>query len=227
MNILRTLFNNTWDSLSDSFSLLWSKLSHILLPATLILLFLGIALWVVNYISDKFGILIKKVKIDGIFDKILAPTLKLTGTKINSHSLIVNSVRWFLIAAVLIAAMDMADLHEVINFFNSAIGYIPNLFVAALIIIAGSMLANLAATVVKLVSKNSFDSTAKVAVNALALLAALCQLVSPLVSSLSHFIEQLSLSRLQSDVLFIGILVIALLASKKVVSKTVENLYNS
>lgn len=227
MNILNTMTSNAWDSLSTSFNLLWSKISPILLPLILVLIFLGIGLWVAGFVGDKVGAIIKKSKIDSLLDRVLEPALKITGTKINPTGVIAGGIKWFLIALVLIAALDLADLHGVIGFVNNIIGYLPNVFVAALILIAGSMLANLAGTIVGFVSKSSFPTTAKGAVNALAFIAAFSQLVTPIIGSLSNFVGGLSLSNLQADVLFIGIIVLALLASKGAVTRTVENLYKN
>lgn len=227
MNILRVATVDAVNSLHHSFNLLWSKVSPILLPLVLIVIFLSIGLLVANFISDKVGSIVKKIKIDHILDKIIAPVLKLTGTRIHSSSIIVGSVRWFLIGVVLIASFDLADLKSVINFFNQGLSYLPNIFASALIIIVGSLIADLASAIVSAVSKNHFASTAKVAVNALALIAAFSQLVTPIIGSLNQFIGHLSLSKLQADVLFIGVLVLALLASKNVIGKTVENLYKS
>lgn len=227
MKILNAITTNAWESLGSSFNLLWSKLSPILVPLAFILVFLAIGLYLAGFIGDKVAVLVKKSKIDTLLDRVLAPTLKFTGTKVSSATLINGTIKWFLIALVLIAALDLADFHGVISFIGQIIGYLPNVFVAALIIIAGSMLADLAAYLVSLITKNGFSSTARVAVNALALIAALSQIVTPIIGSLSQFIGQLSLSKLQADVLFIGLIVLALFASKGAVTKIVENLYKS
>jgi len=223
MNVLNTIMNSTLDSLSHSFNLLWSKVSPILLPLLLVLVFSGIGLWLAGFISDKIGALIKKIRVDSLLDKVLAPTLKITGTKINASSVIINSVRWFLVALILIAALDLANLDNVTDFISQIISYLPNVLVAALILIAGSMLGNLAHTIAGFVSKNGFSTTAKVAVNALAFIAAIGQLVTPIVGSLNQAIGQLSLSKMQADVLVIGLIVLALFASKNAIAKTVEN----
>ena len=227
MDILKVVTTDAVGSLQHSFNMLWSKLSPILLPLVLIVIFMSIGLWLANFISDKIGAIVKKSKLDVVLDRIMAPVLKFTGTKVNSLGIILGSVRWFLIATVLIAALDLAGLGSVIDFFNQILAYLPNIFVSALILIAGSMLANLASAIVSTVSKNGFSTTAKVAVNALALIAALSQLVTPIVGSLSQFIGHLNLPKLQADVLFVGVLVLALLASKNAVTKTVENLYKT
>ncbi|MBI3590017.1 MAG: hypothetical protein HY094_01400 [Candidatus Melainabacteria bacterium] len=227
MNILKAVTTDTVTSLHHGFNLLWSKISPILLPLILILVFLSIGLWVANFLSDKIGALVKKAKLDDLLDRIFAPVLKLTGTKINSSSMIQGTIKWFLIGTVLIAALDLADLKSVINFLNQILSYLPSVFIAALILAVGSMVSNLAAVIVGTVSKGNFATTAKVAVNVLAFIAALSQLVTPIIGSLGQFIGHLSLSKLQADVLFVGVLVLALLASKNAVAKTVESLYKT
>ena len=227
MTILKTIPIEVIGGLQHSFNLLWSKISHLLLPLILIVVFLSIGLWVVNFVSDKIGGLVKKSKVDNLLDRILAPVLEMTGTKVNPSGIIIGSIRWFLIAVVLIAALDMADLKSVIGFFNQALGYLPSLFVAALILIVGSLMADLAGAIVGTVIKGNFVTTAKVAVNVLAFIAALSRLVTPIIGSLSQFIGHLSLSKLQADVLFIGVLVLILFASRNAVTKTVENLYKT
>ena len=227
MDIFKAVTTDAVNSLQHSFNLLWSTISPILLPLFLIVLFLSIGLWIANFISDQIGALVKKSKIDTFLDRITAPVLKLTGTKVNSSGLITGAIRWFLIALVLVAALDLADLNSVVDFFKQILSYLPHIFASALIIIVGSLLANLAAAVVGTVSKGNFTATAKVAVNALAFIAALSQLVTPIVGSLSQFVGNLNLSKLQADVLFVGILVLALLASRNAVTKVVENLYKT
>lgn len=227
MNILKGISTNAWDSLSHSFNMLWSILSPILLPLVFVLVFLAIGLWIAEFLGDKLGTLVKKSNVDSFIDKVLAPVLEITETKINTANVINGTIKWFLIGMVLIAGLEMADLDGVLSFFSLVVHYLPSIFSAALIILAGSMLANLAGTVVGFVSSGNFPTTARVAVNALALITALSLVITPIVGSLSKFIGNLALSRMQSDVLFVGLIILALLASKNVVTKTVENLYKT
>lgn len=227
MTILKSLPVDVIGALQHSFNMLWAKISHLLLPIILIVVFLSIGLWVVNFVSDKIGILVKKSKVDDFLNKVIAPVLEMTGTKINLSGVITESIRWFLIAVVLVAAFDMANLNSVIGFFNQILSYLPNVFVAALILIVGSLLANLAGFIVGMIMKGNFITTAKVAVSVLAFIAALAKIVTPIIGSLSQFIGHLSLSKLQADVLFIGVLVLVVYASRNAVTKTVENLYKT
>ncbi len=227
MSAFNGILTHAWTSLHASLGLLWSKVSPVLLPLLLILIFLAVGLWIAGFVSEKLAAVIKKSKLDTLLDKILAPTLKLAGTKVSSSSIVSGAVKWFFIAAVVIAALDLADLPQVIGFFNQAIAYLPNIFAATLIIVVGSLLGNLAATVVKFIAGNGNShlvNTAKATVNVLAFIAALNQLVTPIVVSFNQFIGHLGLSHLQADVLFIGVVVLVLLGSKSALIKTVEGL---
>jgi hypothetical protein len=230
METLKGILTNGWHSLDASFDLLWSKVSPVVLPLVLILIFLAVGLWLSGFISDKLGALIKKSKVDTLTDGLLSPVFKFTGTKVSASGVISLAIKWFLIATVIVAALDLANLGSVIDFFNQVLGYLPNIVIAALIIIVGSLVANLASYIVGIIYKNGKDNLttiAKVAVNALAFIAALSQVATPVVNSFSQFIGQLSLSKLQADVLFIGIIVLVLLASKNAINKTIESWYKS
>ena len=230
MNTLKAISNEALSSLHASFDLLWSKVSHLFPSILFVLAVLSIGLIVADFLSDKISLLIKKSRLDILLDKVIAPTSKLTGVKINVSAIIGATVKWFLTATVALAALDLADLHEVVNFFNQAIGYLPNIFIAALIVIVGSLIANLAVAIIKLISKsekNGLTTTAKLAVNSLALIAAMGSLATPLIGSLNQLVGHLGLSHLPGDVLFLGILILILFTSKNAVSKTVAGLYKS
>ena len=226
MDMLKEALSDAWGSLHASFDLLWSKLSPILFPIVLIVIFLGVGLWVAGFISDKVGALIKKSKIDSLVDKVIHPISKLSGTKVSASGVISGTVKWFLIATVLIAALDLASLHSVIDFFNNTVKFLPNVLAAALIVIVGSMLGSLAAYIVDAVSKGegNIANIAQAAVNTLAFIAALSLLVTPVMASFSQFTAGLNLSSLQADVFVIGVLLLILLASKNAITKTIEGL---
>lgn len=229
MKLLKGILADAWSSLDSSFELLWRTVSPILLDIVVALLVLAIGLTLAGFIGDKFGVLLKKVKIGDLLDRIIFnPLSKHTGIKISASHLIGEVVKWFLIATVLIAGLDLANLTKVIDFFKQILAYLPSIITAVLIVTVGSILANFTGNVVKLITKkDNLTTTSKVAVNILAFIAALGQLVTPIVASLSGFIGALSLSKLQSDILFIGVLVIVLLASRSTVTKAVESLYKT
>lgn len=226
MNTLTTIALNAWDSIHDSFGMLWSKVFGVVPDIGVAVVVLAIGLTIASLISDKVGVILRKSKVGEILDSVvIKPVSALTGVKINATHTLVLSVRWFLIATVVLAALDLAKMHKVIDFFHSVLAYLPNLIVAALIVAVGSMIAKLAASLVSAITKkDNMSHIAGVAVKVFAYIAALSHLATPLVSSFSGFVGDLGLSKLQADALFIGVILLVLLGSKKAVTTTVSGL---
>lgn len=227
MKALSHIWNHVWNSVDHSFDFLWSKLAPILPKLALVVLVLIVGLWLAHFLSDFIASIIKKSKIGDLIDKhILVHVNKVIAHRASSVGLISGTIKWFLIANVLLAALDLAGLRHVIDFVNNTLGYFPNIIASVLIVLVGSLLSSFAGTVVSYVSKkDAHAATARVAVSIFAFIAALGQLITPIVALLNKFVAQLSLSSLQANVLFIGVIVLALYASKDLVAKTVTNLY--
>lgn len=58
-------------------------------------------------------------------------------------------VKWFLVIAFFLAASDVLGLKEVANFLNSILGYIPNIFVAAIILLIAALVADFLEKLIK------------------------------------------------------------------------------
>ena len=94
--------------------------------------------------------------------------------------------------------------------------------------LVGSLIAKLASGIVGGITKDTnITRIARISVNAFALLAALTHLVTPLAASFNGFMGSLSLSGLQADAAFIGVLLVVLFANRNAVTKTVDSLLNS
>ncbi len=227
MNALHGILTSVWSNLQASFKLVWSVVSPVLLPLLAVIILLVAGLWVAGFIGDKIAVLVKKGKIDDGLDKVLFSHFsKLAGVKINASDLIGTAVHWFLTAVVLIAALNFVHLSGVVDFLKQALGYVPHAIVGALIIAVGTVVADFAVYVVKFITKSeNWQTTVRLAVNLFAIVAALGHLITPLAGSITEFLGQLGLSGTQGNALFIGVLVLILLASKNVVTKTVEKLY--
>ena len=227
MNALHGILTGIWSNLQASFKLVWSVVSPHLLPLVSVIILLVAGLWIAGFIGEKIGIVIKKGKIDDGLDKVLFSHFsKLTGVKVNASDLIGEAVHWFLSAVVLIAALNFVHLSGVVDFLRQALGYVPHAMIAALIVAVGTVVADFAAYVVRFITKSeNWLTTVRLAVNLFALVAALGHLITPLIGSITHFLGQLSLTGTQGNALFIGVLVVVLLASKGAVTKAIEKLY--
>ena len=227
MNALHGILTSVWNNLQASFKLVWSVLSPALLPLLTVIILLVVGLWIAGFIGDKIGIIIKKGKIDDGLDKVLFSHFsKLVGVKVSASGLLGSAVHWFLTAVVLIAALNFVHLSSVVDFLRQALGYVPHAIVGALIIAVGTVVADFAVYVVKFVTKSeNWLTTVRLAVNLFAIVAALGHLITPLAGSINQFVGHLGLSGSHGNALFIGGLVLILLASKNVVTKAIEKLY--
>ncbi|OGI18903.1 MAG: hypothetical protein A3B68_06680 [Candidatus Melainabacteria bacterium RIFCSPHIGHO2_02_FULL_34_12] len=230
MKLVNGILTDVWGSLQASFKLLWSAVSPILLPLILVLVVLVLGLWISGFLGNKIAVILKKAKIDDVLDKILFSHLsKLTGIDVSASALIGDAVKWFLTATVIITALDLAGLVSVIGFIHSAIHYLPSIFIAVLIVLVGALISDFVVVIVKYLTnsdKGHLITTSRLAVNLFALIAALHHLLAPLAGSFNHLLNNvLALTQSQTNALFIGLLVLILLASKNIVTKTVETLY--
>ena len=227
MNALYGILTSVWNNLQASFKLVWSVVSPHLLPLVIVIILIVAGLWIAGFIGDQIGVIIKKAKIDDGLDKVLFSHFsKLVGVKVSASGLIGEAVHWFLTATVLIAALNFVHLSRVVDFLRQALGYVPHAIVAALIVAVGTVVADFAAYVAKFITKSeNWLTTVRLTINMFALFAALGHLITPLAGSINHFLGQLSLSGTQGSALFIGVLVVILLASKNAITKAIEKLY--
>jgi small-conductance mechanosensitive channel len=87
--------------------------------------------------------LIDLLKVDAVIEKMGArPYFDRAGIRLDSGRFIGQLVFWFLALAFLLAASDILGLRGVTETIRNLLGYIPNVIVAALILLASVLLAN-------------------------------------------------------------------------------------
>jgi small-conductance mechanosensitive channel len=164
---------------------LWTRLINFLpfLVGALAVFILG---WIV---AVGLGRLVTKIlvllRINEAFEKIsgLRSTLERAGLDLNVPRFLGEIVKWFLIIVALMAAADILQLEAVSSFLNDVIAYIPQIVIAAIILVIGAVFGNFVYRVTRSsVSAAQFShsgtiaSTVKWAVYIFAILAALAQL---------------------------------------------------
>jgi hypothetical protein len=144
---------------------------------------------------------IKKLKIDSALEKtIFQPVSQNLGIKINTSKVFGELTKWFILIVVFIAAADVAKLTQVTDFFNEVLFYLPNVFVAVLILVVASLLATFVSNMISTLVKDDlgyFSGLAKVAIYTFGILASL---------------HQLQISRPLVEILFTGIVATCVLA---------------
>jgi small-conductance mechanosensitive channel len=179
------MITQSWaDVTIQSFQVLWGGFIGFLpkLIGALIIFLIGwaIAIGLQRLIEQ----IVKVLKIDALLEKLgMGKGLEKAGFKLHVGRWLGLLVKWFLIIVFLMAATDILGLTEVTSFLSSVVYYIPNVIVAALILLvavwaAGVMqkiiLAGASATNIK--AANLSANIAKWSIVVFGLLAALTQL---------------------------------------------------
>jgi hypothetical protein len=112
------------------------------LVAALIVFFVGWAIAIaIGRVVEKLLVILR---INQAFENIkgLKEAAGRASLKINIPLLIGEIVKWFLIVVTLLAATDILGLQEVSGFLREVLAYIPNVVVAALILVIAVVLGN-------------------------------------------------------------------------------------
>ncbi len=87
--------------------------------------------------------IVRALKIDMLLSKLeLEQTLERAGWKLNAGAFVGGLVKWFFIIAFLLASAEILGLTQVSDFLAGVLMYIPNVFVAAVILILAALAAN-------------------------------------------------------------------------------------
>jgi hypothetical protein len=155
-------------------------------PALILAIVIFLIGWLIaSLIGKAVAHLISLLKLDSLLSRTgVDATLSRAGFRLNSAAFIGGLVKWFIILVFLVASLDILGLTEVTLFLRQVVlVYLPNVIVAAFILLAGSVLAELANKVVRggaaaahAKDSNFLGSVAKWAIWIFTILIALSQL---------------------------------------------------
>ncbi len=147
------------------------------------------------------GAMVEKLRLDVALEKtLLLPIAKNLGIRLNVAKLFEGLAQWFVLIIVFISAADIANLNQVNDFLNEVLMYLPNVFVAVIILLVASLLATFVANLITTSFKDELgylSGIARVAIFTFAILAAM---------------NQLQISRPLVEILFTGIVATCVLA---------------
>jgi hypothetical protein len=121
-------------------------------PALILAIVIFLIGWLIaSLIGKAVAHLISLLKLDSLLARTgVDATLSRAGFRLNSGAFIGGLVKWFIILVFLVASLDILGLTEVTLFLRQVVlVYLPNVIVAAFILLAGSVLADLANKVVR------------------------------------------------------------------------------
>jgi mechanosensitive ion channel-like protein len=177
----------TFAPIQDIGQALLSLLSEVLLFLPRLLTFAVILLVgyiVARIVRDLLTKLLHVVHFDAIADRAgVSRALERAGTRMDAARVLALVVFWWIFLVFIEMAVNSLGLVDVTAFINSVLAYVPNVFVAILILIVGALLANVVAGAVRgaaaeagLTTAGLLASVARWAVLVFAFLAALTQL---------------------------------------------------
>jgi hypothetical protein len=124
------------------------------------------------------------LRIDELFGRLeLQSSFERFGIRLHVGKLLGWIVKWFFIIVALVASTDILGWNQVTDYLREVVGYVPNVIVAVIILLAGILLANFVRNVVKtameaagLSSADFLSGIAKWAILLFSFMAALVQL---------------------------------------------------
>lgn len=129
----------TWgDATTNALQVVWQNVI-VSLPNILLALILFFVGWILAVVAQKVVVQIfKALKVDQGLEKLGAgDTLSKAGLKLDVGKWVGFLVKWFFIFVALLAASDVLKLSAVTDFFKEVVLYIPDIVVAAVILIVG------------------------------------------------------------------------------------------
>jgi small-conductance mechanosensitive channel len=134
----------TWgDVLVVSFQELWSGVITFI-PKLLIAVIIFIVGWIIAVALGKLvNQIVRLFKVDKLFQALGAEeSLVKAGFRLDTGAFVGGLVRWFLIVVFLVAAIDVLGLSQVNIFLREVVlAYLPNVIVAALILVVAAFVA--------------------------------------------------------------------------------------
>ncbi len=172
------------DIVRTSLLTLWTGVAGFVpkLIAAVVVFLIG---WLVATLLGKVAYhVIKVLHVDNALNKVgFKHAWERSGFKLDSAQFFYDLVKWFFVIVFLMAATNILGLDEVTEFLKTVVFYLPNVIVAAVILLIGILVARFAENLVRasvkaagLVSANFLGALAKWSVFVFSLLVALAQL---------------------------------------------------
>ncbi|MFH1769684.1 MAG: hypothetical protein ABH833_03405 [Parcubacteria group bacterium] len=175
--INRELFQNAFEGL-------WQNVADFI-PKLVVAIVVFLIGWIIAVLLGKVAWhIVKAIRLDKGLERIgFKQVWERSGHKLDTPLFFYELVKWFFIIMFLMVATDILDLQVVTEFLRTVVLYLPNVFVAAIVLLMGILLAGFVEKVVRASVKtaqfaaaNTIAAIAKWAVLVFTFLLALSQL---------------------------------------------------
>lgn len=141
----------TWgDVIVASLQQVWASVAAFL-PLLIGAVIVFIVGWIVaSALGKVVEQVVRALRVDNLLSKLeFEKALERAGWKLNAGAFMGGLVKWFLIVVFLLAAANIVGLSQVSDFLRDVLLYIPNVVVAALILLISALVAEVAEKVVR------------------------------------------------------------------------------
>lgn len=130
-------------TVANSLQGLWLEFIPLILNLVLALVVFVFGLMIAAILGAFVERIFDAVKLDSFIASLgVEPYFERAGMKLHASRFLGQIINWFLIIAFLLAASDILQLSAFSLFLQSVLGYLPNVLIAALIMLAAIVLAN-------------------------------------------------------------------------------------
>lgn len=146
-----TVIELTQQAVVASLTDLWLRFAQFF-PVLLGALLVFVIGWLVAIAAGQFiQRILDLLRLNEPFERIsgLRATVERAGLDLNIPKLLGGLVKWFLFIVTLLAASDILGLEAVASFLDRVISYLPNVVVAAIILVVGVLFATFVARVTR------------------------------------------------------------------------------
>ena len=117
-----------------------------------------IGLFVATTLAKLAGTIVRRTKIDKAFKSLgWDEQLEKIGLAVKPSTVIAWLVKWFVIIAVFSGVVNYLGAQQLARFFNDILAYLPNVAIAVVVLVIGSLVANSVRTAVARVLENTKD----------------------------------------------------------------------
>lgn len=137
------------DILGGSLGSLWLGVAGFLPNFVLAIVVFVIGLIVASLVATVIEKVFESIKLDALLHKLgLGPYFERAGIQLKSAKFLGRLFYWFIVTAFLLAVSDSLKLFALSSFLRDVLFYIPNVIVAALILLAAFVVGNFAKKIV-------------------------------------------------------------------------------
>ncbi len=124
--------------------------------AVIVVVVILVGLFVAKTLAKLAGTVVRRAKIDKAFTNLgWSKQLSSIGLAVKPSTVVAWIVKWFIIIAVFSGIVNYLGAQQLAGFLNDVLAYLPNVVIAVVVLVVGSLIANTVRTAVERILENA------------------------------------------------------------------------